>query len=203
MPNITPDEYEYIANITSAEVVYNAFAVILSRLIHDPGINKHQIIKVVYPFTFGGPHQTYISILNQLLEEHEYPWRVHSSHIRIHAQEKIVILLLRRESLVDLTDRPEPVGSSDKLLWPLMQRFAAQQGKLPVPPTFGQKHEFQSIEWDKYLLPSPSCLTIYQTNKGSDYYYHYRMTFDIWEYNEEYPEIGWQLCVYNDQEKTG
>jgi hypothetical protein len=193
MIDITAKDTNYECTITCPEIIYNAFKVIRARLDHDPDVERHQMLKVVYPLDFGGPHHRYMEILNWLLEEHPYMWRIHSVHVRLEEKHQTVSLILRRHALFDLTEAPPSINPLEKGLYALFTKYAKTLGKDEVPNGLTLKPTPE--DWEPYLLKGPAALTVFKNKMSDSYYYLYRVIFDLWEYNDEFPEVGWKACV--------
>ena len=179
-------EMQYETAIACPETLYNCLKAIRARIDYDRSIDSHHIIKVVYSLDFGAPSHRFINILDQYLDQNGYDWRFHSMHINVIP--RLVKVLLRKNSLADLTEEDVPVSDHEKNLIPLMTELARVQQRDAVPDSRDMQ-----LPWNYYMLPCPGSLRIFRLPSGAPYYL-YRATFDLWEYNGEQGKT-WELLT--------
>jgi len=167
----------YVGSLPGIETIFNAWTVIETRLKLDPTIHKHNILKVEYSTDFGTPSVRYAQLLERMLEEHDYPWRIHSVHADFRS--KLTKILLRPPSMTDLMHVGTEFSKVEMSLLGILQKLAVAMGKEPLVLPKDQEWPLQY-----YLLPSPATARVFVEHEESkDIRIIFKSVFDVWYYD--------------------
>jgi hypothetical protein len=165
---VSSTEKQYETTLANAHAVYNLYEIVKKKL-QDPSVESHQIVKTQYDLTYVGPSQRFADIVDHHLEEEGLHWRIHSVHMLI--PEKVIKVILRKHSLIDLVQEQKPINDYEQRLVSLFRKYA--------------------VQYNEPLIADSSNLQVFKQSSGN-YYYVYTRVFDQWEYNEDTPEEGWK-----------
>ncbi len=166
--NITPDVREYILTHPNPEVITNLLYFLTKRL-KDVNAEKHTHIMFEYPLDFVSPSSRFMGLINKILELRGIHWRLRNIHVIVKPQ--VVRVIARKTSLIDLTTPEANHYEPDLHLERVLRAFCKQ--------------------YDTTLLAGPSNMAVFRLPSGK-FYWVYTRIFDMWEYNDEYPEQGWK-----------
>jgi hypothetical protein len=168
--DITPHENrEYITTFACPEAITNALEFI-ERKLAEPNALKHTHLMLEYSLDYAAPSSKYLAIIDRYLERRGINYRMHSAHVRV--PEEKTRLILRKTSLIDLTTPETELGDWELNIERVMLAYSRQ--------------------YNQPLIVSPSNITVFKQPTTSNYYWVYTRVFDMWHYNDNFPEVGWQ-----------
>jgi len=173
---ITPSEREYVTTIACPEAITNALHFISARLedTEDPA-EDHTNIRIEYPLDYVCPSSRSLLIIDKNLERRGVNWRIHSAHTMV--VKEVCRLVIRKVSLIDLTTPDISITPVESELERIMTTYSRQYKQ----PT----------------IVGPSNITAFKLPDKSDgsaggFYWVYTRVFDMWEYNDQFPHVGWK-----------
>jgi hypothetical protein len=171
MSAIAPSQRDYVFTIAHPNCIYNSLLAIQEGLANKPDADAHVHIMFEYDLDYVCPSTRFTYIIDDILESRAINWRVHSYHVNPGTLK--VRVILRKVSLVDLTLEKTVLHDYEKRMHDLMQRYSEQF--CDGGPVFGSSN-----------------IAIFKLPNDKGYYYLFTRVFDMWEYSEEYPTIGWR-----------
>lgn len=166
---ITPAQREYIDTYGCPEAITNALTLIEQKLA-EPGASEHTHLMLEYDLEYACPSSRYINIIDKNLERRGINWRIHSEHVLV--PREVTRTVIRKASLIDLTTPDIEITPWEIEIERVMMAYHRQ--------------------YNQPLIASPSNLTIFRIPETFNYYWVYTRIFDMWEYNDNYPEAGWK-----------
>jgi len=167
--NITPARREYVTTIPCPEVVNNALKFITARVNQDDA-DAHTNIRIEYPLEYTCPGSVAIAVIDTLLEQRGINWRIHSAHVL--TDREVCRLIIRKVSLLDFTAQEAGVTS-------------------PADVESVRVVDIYSKQYKQDYIVGPSNISVFSLPVGG-FYFVYTRVFDMWEYSDDFPEVGWK-----------
>lgn len=169
--DITPSEREYVTTIACPEAITNALHFIAKRLEDtEYPAEDHTNIRLDYSLDYVCPSSRSLLIIDKNLERRGVNWRIHSAHTLTVTE--LCRIIIRKVSLIDLTTPDITITDVESELERVMTIYSRQY-KQPV-------------------IVGPSNITAFRLPDGKGFYWVYTRVFDMWEYNDQFPQVGWK-----------
>jgi hypothetical protein len=178
---IAPSMRDYVFTLEHPNCIYNNVLGLTTYLNAHKDLERHTNVMAEYDLDYVLPSARYAQLIDLELEDQSYPWRIHSCHA-LAAKESIRIIL-RRASLIDLTADKISFSDYERRLYPIMHKYAEQF-------------------CDSGPIIGSSNVAVFRLDKGTGYYYLFTRVFDMWEYSDAHPEIGWRALDEVDNANT-
>lgn len=166
--DITPSHREYVNTLACPEAIHNVLNLIDQRLA-VPGAENHTHLMFEYDLKWVSPSSRFLSVIDKILENRGINWRIYSTHLIV--AREVVRIILRKASLIDLTTNEVPLEPYEMELSRIMAVYSKQ--------------------YNQPLIEGPSNITVFRVAENQ-YYWVYTRIFDMWEYNDQFPEVGWK-----------
>lgn len=177
MTSLAPEVRDYVFTIAHPNCIYNSILAIQEGLAKKPDADSHVHIMFEYDLDYVCPSTRFTYIIDDFLENSGINWRVHSYHVV--PGTLMVRAILRKVSLVDLTLDKTILHDYERRMHGIMQRYSEQF--CDGGPVFGSSN-----------------IAIFKLPEGQGYYYLFTRVFDMWEYSEARPELGWRAVEESD-----
>jgi hypothetical protein len=168
---IAPSMRDYVMTLEHPNCIYNNVFGLTKYLDSRKDLEKHVNVMAEYDLDYVLPSTHYAQLINLELDDQGYQWRIHSCHA-LSAKENIRIIL-RRASLVDLTADKMIFNDYERRLYPIMRKYAEQF-------------------CDSGPIIGSSNVAVFRLDEGTGFYYLFTRVFDMWEYSDAHPEVGWR-----------
>lgn len=169
--NITPAQREYVCTLACPEAITNALHFIDARLADTTDdAEKHTNIRIEYPLDYVCPSSRSLLIIDKSLERRGVNWRIHSAHTLV--VKELCRILIRKVSLIDLTTPDVSITPVECELERVLLAYSKQYNQ----PT----------------IVGPSNITAFKLPEDKGFYWVYTRIFDMWEYNDQFPQVGWK-----------
>ena len=177
MEIIAPDTRDYVCTLEYPNCIYNNVTALTNYLYLRKDAAKHVNIMTEYDLDYILPSARYVQLIDLELEAKGLQWRIHSCHAR--SSTESIRTILRNVSLVDLTADKINCSDHERRLYPIMQAYSQQFcGGGPIMGS--------------------SNVALFRLGKGQGYYYLFTRVFDMWEYSDARPDIGWRALEEPD-----
>jgi hypothetical protein len=169
---LVPDEKEFIETIAYPNAIYNQIEHIKQHVANTPDISKHVHSMFEYDLDDVVPSGYFCNVIDHHLEEQNVPWRIYKVHVRV---DKLTgRTVIRSKSLVDLAQPPVELPDHMLEVYRVMAAYAKQ--------------------YDEPIITRASALAAFKLPEDKGYYWVFIRYFDVWEYSDLHPEIGWRKC---------
>lgn len=168
---IAPSLRDYVITLEHPNCIYNNVLGLTEYLKSREDADKHVNVMAEYSMDYVLPSARYAELIDRELEDKSYQWRIHGCHA-VCSREKIRVVL-RRVSLVDLTADKITYADYERRVYPIMETYSKQFCN--GGPIIGSSN-----------------VAIFRLEKGAGFYYLFTRVFDMWEYSDAYPELGWR-----------
>lgn len=168
---IAPSTRDYVFTLEHPNCIYNNVLGLTKYLDAHQDLEKHTNIMAEYDLDYVLASARYAQIIDLELEDQGYQWRIHSCHAL--CGKECIRIILRRASLIDLTADMVTINDYERRLYPIMRKYAEQF-------------------CDGGPIIGSSNVAVFRLDKGPGFYYLFTRVFDMWEYSDAHPDIGWR-----------
>lgn len=190
--NIRPTNHDFVASLPCPNAIFNIAYLITEHIERRKDIEKHVHSMLEYDLDYIGPSQRYCNVIDAILEDMGCSWRIHSSHIM--QKTETVRMIIRKASLIDLTQERIELHPYELQLWRIMRdygtRYPHQLDKINTPDLDDMPMQYKVRR--ELMTPGPCNVAIFRLSSPNKYYWMFSKQFAVWEYSDDHPEVGWQ-----------